>query len=73
MTSFAFPSRRDLSVDRRPRVYLPLFITRASLVLMLSMAFFCKKVGGVGHGNYENILAISLDEYSSIEYLLILM
>lgn len=40
MTSLAFPSLRVLMVDRYPRVYLPLFITRARRELMLSMAFF---------------------------------
>ena len=40
MMSLAFPSRRDLRVERQPRLNLPLFITRASLVLMDSIAFF---------------------------------
>ena len=40
MTSLALPRRNDLSVDRYPKVYLPLFITRAKRVLTLSMAFF---------------------------------
>lgn len=40
MISFAFPKRSDLMVDLYPSWYLPLFITSASLVLMLSRAFF---------------------------------
>lgn len=40
MTNLAFPSRRVLMVERYPRVYLPLFITRARRELMLSIAFF---------------------------------
>lgn len=33
--------RRDLRTVLYPRVYLPLFITRANLLLMLSAFFFC--------------------------------
>ena len=41
ITSLAFPCLNVFSVDLYPKVYLPLFMTRASLVLMLSIAFFC--------------------------------
>jgi len=40
MTSLALPDRKLLSVDRNPKVTLPLFMTRASLLLMLFASFF---------------------------------
>lgn len=43
ITSLALPCRRVLSVDLYPRVNFPLFITRASRELILSIAFFCKR------------------------------
>lgn len=41
MISFALPCRNVLMVCLWPKTYLPDFITRASLELMLSKAFFC--------------------------------
>ena len=55
MMSFALPSRRVLSVERYPRVYFPLFITRASLVLMLSIAFFWGDNKEYTHSHYTTV------------------
>jgi hypothetical protein len=40
ITNLDFPWRKVFNVDLYPRVYLPLFITRASLELILSFDFF---------------------------------
>ena len=56
MTSFALPLLKVFRVCLYPKTYLPLFITGASLELMFSRVFFCKRYTRPGFRSLKCLL-----------------